>query len=81
MNNRKRRRYLSQCDLYVIRIMANETFGMSQPCVSCTKMIKTAGIRRVYYSTNDNEIEYKYGKHINTYHRCYGEQNLGIKNC
>jgi len=46
-------------DLFVCRILrrpANKT-SMSKPCKHCRRLIKEAGIRRVFYTTKDGSIE------------------------
>lgn len=49
------KKFLSQCDMYVVRI-GNDNMGCplkySKPCPDCAKAINKAGIRRVYYSTS-----------------------------
>ena len=49
------RKFMSQCDMYVVRIGV-DSMGMplkySRPCSDCTKAITKSGIRRVYYSTS-----------------------------
>jgi deoxycytidylate deaminase len=49
------RKYMSQCDLYVVRI-GTDNMGnplkYSKPCNGCIKAIEKSGIRRVYYSSN-----------------------------
>lgn len=49
------RKFMSQCDMYVVRIGV-DSMGMplkySRPCPDCTKAILKSGIRRVYYSTS-----------------------------
>lgn len=53
------------CELYVVRI-GTDSMGnplkYSRPCNNCTKMILKMGIKKVYYSTNDefNEIYQNY---------------------
>lgn len=46
---------LSGADIYVARKMRSkgEPLGMSRPCKPCMKMIREAGIRRVYYTDRD----------------------------
>ena len=52
---KKNRKYISQCDLYVVRI-GRDSMGnplkYSKPCPDCIKAIQKSGIRRVYYSSN-----------------------------
>lgn len=48
--------FLSQCDMMVVRIgptTLEHTTKLSMPCPLCRPMIETMGIRRVYYTTND----------------------------
>lgn len=47
---------LSQCDLIVVRIAPpslDYAMKLSMPCSKCRPFIERMGIRRVYYSTND----------------------------
>ncbi len=46
-------------DLFVCRIFRRPDgkLGMSRPCTKCMKLIKTAGIRRIYYTTEEGRIE------------------------
>lgn len=51
----RNKRYMSACDMYVVRI-GRDSMGhplkFSRPCEECIKAIQKSGIRRVYYSTN-----------------------------
>lgn len=40
------RRFLKKCDLIVVK----KNCGNSRPCVRCLDYLKKAGIRRIYYS-------------------------------
>lgn len=42
--------------LYVVRIGFDNTFRLSKPCEMCEQCLSFVGVRRVYYSTNENEI-------------------------
>ena len=44
-------------DLYVCRINNNGDFRYSKPCAMCHDALKHVGVKRVYYTTNDNTIE------------------------
>lgn len=58
------RKYLSDCEMYVVRIgtaYMNYPLKLSKPCSKCTRCIESMGIRRVYYSTNE-EFEESYIK-------------------
>lgn len=53
--------------MYVIRTMADNSFGNSKPCENCIRILKQCQIYRIYYSVkNDNEdtteISYKVEK-------------------
>lgn len=42
--------------VYVVRVrLADGEFGMARPCQSCQKILKSKGIRKVYYSINSTE--------------------------
>lgn len=43
-------------DLFVIRLSSNNKLRMSKPCSGCLKKIKASGIKKVYYSTNEQTI-------------------------
>ena len=47
----------SGSDLYVCRINKNGEFRYSKPCSMCHDALKHVGVKRVYYTTNDNTIE------------------------
>jgi tRNA(Arg) A34 adenosine deaminase TadA len=44
-------------DLYVCRINREGEFRYSKPCTMCHEALKHVGVKRVYYTTNDNTIE------------------------
>lgn len=39
------------CEIYVVRIMANNDFAMSKPCPMCQMICDEMGIKRIHYST------------------------------
>lgn len=39
--------------LFVCRIRKDGSIGMAKPCEACSEMIKTMGVRDIYYTTND----------------------------
>lgn len=45
---------LEGADLYVVRILKDGHLAMAKPCRVCHKFLADVGIRRVYYSCNDN---------------------------
>jgi deoxycytidylate deaminase len=44
------------CDLYVYRFHADGGYALAKPCVPCMEKIIEVGIKRVFYSDNDNEM-------------------------
>ncbi len=44
-------------DLYVCRINRNGEFRNSKPCAMCHEALRHVGIKRVFYTTNDDTIE------------------------
>lgn len=42
-----------KASLFVCRIRKDGSKGMAKPCEACTEMIKSLGVRDVYYTTND----------------------------
>lgn len=54
---KRNKKALSECEMYVVRIGTDnmqQPFKYSRPCPDCTKAIVKAGIKRVYFSTNDD---------------------------
>ena len=47
----------SGADLYVCRINRKGEFRFSKPCSMCHEALKHVGVKRVYYTTNDNTVE------------------------
>ena len=43
-------------DLYIARVLKNNTLALSKPCKVCVELIKDVGIRNIYYSTNAKEF-------------------------
>ena len=54
---------LAKCDLYVVRVKRpnykskSYIYGLAKPCKGCTKAIASFGIRNVYYSENEDDLE------------------------
>lgn len=46
-----------KCKLYVYRELKNGDIALSRPCPSCEKLIKTLGIRNVFYTTYNGFTE------------------------
>jgi deoxycytidylate deaminase len=47
----------SRSDIFVCRINNDGEFRLSKPCLMCHVLIKNAGIKRVFYTTNHSGIE------------------------
>ena len=47
--------------IYVYRIKKIKKYGMARPCPSCMQAIKDAGIKTIYYTTEDGYAE----EHLN----------------
>lgn len=48
---------LSQATIYVYRNMKDGSSGMARPCPRCMGLIKSLGIKRINYSTQDGFAE------------------------
>jgi hypothetical protein len=53
---------LNGLDLYVLRITADGSYGLSKPCYNCAKLLKKYQIYRVYYSLPGKELTWKVEK-------------------
>ena len=42
-------------EVYVVRILRNNTLGCACPCIKCQNAMRLRGVRRVYYSISDNQ--------------------------
>ena len=45
-------------DIYVVRVNSKCKFKMSKPCPMCETALKHVGIKRVYYTTDNGDLEY-----------------------
>jgi len=70
-------------DFYVVRIGYNNDFANSQPCSQCTAALKFAGIRRIYYTNNNGEIECQKVCNIENTHLSYSQKEgkAGVQSC
>ncbi len=48
---------LRRCSILVVRLNNNNELKNSRPCSKCLGLIKDVGIRNIYYSNNDGQIE------------------------
>lgn len=42
-------------DIYVCRVLLDDKFVMAKPCDTCYSIIKDMGIRRIFYTIDENE--------------------------
>ncbi len=52
----------SRVEIYVYRLRGDNTVGNSRPCEACSHLIKSLGIRKVYYTTDNG---YSYERYFN----------------
>lgn len=43
-------------DLYIARVLKNNTLALSKPCSVCAELIRDVGIKRTFYSTDEKEF-------------------------
>lgn len=57
----KSKKIISNCSLYVVRIRnglnEEDILKMSKPCMNCAKKINKIGIRKVYYSVDNDYVK------------------------
>lgn len=46
------------CDIMVVRLRKDNSLAMALPCPDCEDALKQSGIRRVYYTTNQSELQW-----------------------
>lgn len=44
-------------DIYVSRVTPGGRVALAKPCFNCMNLIRSVGINRIYYTTNDNSTE------------------------
>lgn len=42
--------------VYVVRVRKDGTFGLARPCKHCQMAMRLRGVKRCYYSINNNEF-------------------------
>lgn len=52
-----RQHQLIGADLYVSRVRPNGSIGLAKPCDRCMDLIKSVGISRIFYTTNEQGTE------------------------
>jgi len=45
-------------DIYVVRVNNQGNFKMSKPCLMCDTALRHVGIKRIYYTTDNGDLEY-----------------------
>jgi len=40
--------------VYVVRVLRNGTFALARPCKNCIAVMRNSGVKKCYYSINDN---------------------------
>ncbi len=63
-------------DLIVVRVCKAGTLKMAKPCKGCLEIIKTTGVRYVYYSTTKGYINRELAKNMQTDHLCASARAL-----
>ena len=49
------RNQLEGSDLFVVRILKNNSLALSRPCVICQEVLKRFGVSRVFYTMTNSE--------------------------
>mgnify|MGYP003122310128 CR=1 FL=1 len=44
-------------EIHVYRFLADGSYGLAKPCQECQKALLEAGIKRVWYSNDDNQMK------------------------
>lgn len=48
---------LAGADMYVTRFTKGGVTGMAKPCTECQKLMRSVGIKRTFYTTDNNTTE------------------------
>jgi len=43
------------CEMYVARVLRDGTWALAKPCRHCQRLIRSKGVKRVYYTIAPNE--------------------------
>ena len=68
LKNMKPLKKLSKYSIVVLRVNSNGKLLNSKPCYHCLQILKKIGISKIYYSTEDGEIEVQKIKNMDTDH-------------
>jgi len=50
--------FLSRCSIINVRILKDNTIGMSKPCQRCQRLLSDFGITEIYYTNRQGDFEY-----------------------
>jgi hypothetical protein len=68
-----KKRCVEGCDMYVARVKkGTDEWAMSKPCKECWEVMRTLGIRKVYYTTGDGTWKCEKVSDMETTHQCSG---------
>lgn len=71
--------FLNNCSMWVVRISKADPYKLmySKPCMKCIEQMKKLGIKKVYYSTgNEDEIKVENVKDLNSNHMSFAQNTL-----
>ena len=66
--------------LYTVREDAQGNFQDSSPCTDCLRVIKQLNIKKMVFSSKNNEVEIHKPNNYNTNHISHGNRHLLQKN-
>ena len=59
ISNKRNKKMLRRCVMYVVRVGGPSIIKNSRPCNNCTKVIKKANLKTIHWSTDEYDNEYK----------------------
>jgi tRNA(Arg) A34 adenosine deaminase TadA len=68
-------------DIYIVRIRHDGSVGDAKPCKICLSALLCAGIRRVYYTTNEQTLKRENLKDMTSDHLSIFQQKYLVKRC
>lgn len=70
----RRRTFRGKADIYVVRVLKDGTVGNARPCQECVNIMRCAGIRRVYYSTDEKTLQMEHVRTMQSTHLSIHQQ-------
>jgi len=67
----KKNRCTNRIDIYVVRIRADGLLANAKPCAVCLDALRSAGIRRVFYSTDAQTLVREKVRNMENLHRSF----------